>query len=270
MIGLHTIVVDLAIGCASVNISKAIYHMIELINVLTERYEAKDYATDYSHGQPVPWIAFDDFLPADVLESVQQEIDKIPAHMWSNFTRNGSFMRECNNLKYSPAVRNLVMNLNSAEFLNWLEAMTGVKKLIPDPHLIGAGLMRCGRGHSLKLHTDFNWNEQLGLNRALSLILYVSREWKSNWNGSLEFWNFDRTKCLHTVEPKPNRLLIWNYHEQLWHGHPNPIKCPDGIMRDGLRLFYFTSNAVPSSPPHRSLYWFDEETKTPFDRKENR
>jgi len=240
------------------------------INLLTEKYEAKDYALDYSKGTPVPWIAFDDFLPQDLLTAVQNEIDEIPLHIWDSFTRNGSYMRECNNMKFSPLIRELVMNFNSGEFVHWLEGITGLEKLIPDPHLIGAGLMRCGPGNSLKLHTDFNWNEQLQLNRSLSMILYVSREWEDEWEGGLEFWSFDRKELLHKIHAKPNRLLLWNYDENLVHGHPNPIACPESASRDGLRLFYFHSNAKPTTTPHRSLYWFDESSGEAYDRRENR
>lgn len=240
------------------------------IELLTSKYDAKDYAVDYSHGTPVPWIAFDDFLPTDLLERVRSDIEQIPQHVWSEFTRNGSYMRECNNFRYAPHVRELVLYLNSGEFLHWLEDITGLKKIIADPHLIGAGLMRCGPGHSLKLHTDFNWNEQLQLNRALSMILYLSREWDSAWGGGLEFWDFDRSACLHRVDPVPNRLLIWNYDERFVHGHPSPIQCPPQASRDGLRLFYFQSNATPITSPHRSLYWFDDDTNQPYDRRENR
>lgn len=240
------------------------------INLITSKYDPKNYAIDYSHGTPVPWLTFDDFLPPDVLEAVQQEIDAIPEHLWGKFTRNGSFMKECNNLNYSPVIRELALNFNSSEFVTWLENITGITKIIPDPHLIGAGLMRCGPGDSLKLHTDFNWNEQLHLNRCLSMILYISRDWREEWQGGLEFWDFEKQKCLHRIAPMPNRLLIWNYHERLIHGHPIPITCPENLSRDGLRMFYFNSNATPLSPPHRSLYWFDDDNKTPFDRRENR
>jgi len=240
------------------------------IDLLTNKYDPKDYAVDYSHGTPVPWATFDDFLPEHILKDVQQEFEEIPKHIWSRFTRNGSFMFECNNLKFSPKIRQLVMELNSAEFLTWLEGITGIEKLIPDPHLIGAGLMRCGPGHRLQLHTDFNWNNELNLNRVLSMIIYVSKEWKTEWQGSLEFWNFDKTQCLHKIDPLPNRMLLWNYDDQLIHGHPNPINCPLEVSRDGLRLFYFTSNAVPTSSPHRSLYWFDEVHKISYDKKINK
>lgn len=239
------------------------------IDLLTNKYDPKDYSVDYSHGNPVPWLTFDDFLPEHLLKDVQEEIDAIPNHLWGKFTRNNSFMFECNNLKWSPRTRRLVHELNSSEFLKWLEAITGLEKLIPDPHLIGAGFMRCGPGHSLQLHTDFNWNEELHLNRVLSMIIYVSREWQPQWEGSLEFWNFDKTKCLHKVNPTPNRMLLWNHNDKFIHGHPNPILCPEGVYRDGLRLFYFASNSTPENPPHRSLYWFDEKTKTNYDKREN-
>lgn len=238
------------------------------INLLTDKYDPKGYAVDYLQGTPVPWLTFDDFLPDDVLKNVQQDIQRMPTHIWSKFVRNGSFMLECNNLKYAPHVRELVLNLNSSEFIRWLETVTGIKKLIPDPLLIGAGLMRCGNGDCLKLHTDFNWNDQLHLNRALSLIVYISKKWNPSWGGNLEFWSLDREKCLHKIAPTPNRMLLWNYDENLVHGHPAPIACPDNEFRDGLRLFYFTSNATPNSPPHRSLYWFNENGA--YDKKENK
>ena len=164
------------------------------IELLINKYDAKDYSVDYQKGTPIPWFAFDDFLPQDLLKNIGREIKQIPSHMFSKFVRNGSFMYECNNLKYAPLVRELVLNLNSSEFVAWLESITGLQKLIPDPHLIGAGIMKFDTGHSLKLHTDFNWNEQLQLNRALSLILYLSDDWHSEWGGNLEFWDFDKQK----------------------------------------------------------------------------
>jgi hypothetical protein len=244
--------------------------MYNLPTLISAKYDPVDFAVDYQKGTPVPWLYFDDFLPTETLKTVQKEINEIPKYIWSHFTRNGSRMAECNNLSFSPAIRDLVLNLNSSEFVRWLEVLTGHHKLIPDPHLIGAGLMRCTKGDSLKLHTDYNWNEQLQLNRSINVILYIHPEWDESWNGGLELWDFERKEKLHTVACKSNRLLIWDYHSRLFHGHPIPLTCPDGTTRDGLRLFYFNSNSTPAETPHRSLYWIDEETRQPYDIRENK
>lgn len=240
------------------------------IDLIVSKYDPKDYHIDYQAALPVPWITFDDFLPADVLQGLQTEIDTIPQHVWSDFTRNGSFMRECNNFRYAPYTRMVSLYLNSGEFLQWLEALTGHQKIIGDPHLIGAGLMRCYQGNSLNLHIDFNWNEQLHLNRCLSMILYTSREWHEDWGGALEFWDFNKTQCVHRIVPRTNRLLIWDYDERLIHGHPTALTCPTDTSRDGLRMFYFKSNAVPLTAPHRSLYWFADDSYTAYDKREHR
>lgn len=244
--------------------------MFNLPTLVSAKYDPVDFSVDYQKGTPIPWLYFDDFLPKDTLSAVQKEINEIPEYIWTHFTRNGSHMAECNNLSFSPAIRDLVLNLNSSEFVRWLEVLTGTQKLIPDPHLIGAGLMRCSTGDSLKIHTDYNWNEQLHLNRSINAILYIHPEWQEEWHGGLELWDFDCKQKLHTVACKPNRLLIWTYHSRLFHGHPTPLACPEGVTRDGLRLFYFNSNSTPTEPPHRSLYWIDESTREPYDIRENK
>jgi Rps23 Pro-64 3,4-dihydroxylase Tpa1-like proline 4-hydroxylase len=169
-------------------------------------------------------------------------------------------MQECKSFRSADALQTLVHCFNSGIFLDWLEAVTGKTKIISDPHLIGAGLSVTTQGSSLKLHTDFNWNDEIALNRIMSLILYTNPEWQSQWGGHLEFWSLDRDRCLQKISPRPNRLIIWHYDERLWHGYPDPLQCPQDQARVALRVFYYQSNATPLTPPHRSLYWYDAET----------
>ena len=84
--------------------------------------------------------------------------------------------------------------MHSAEVIRWLEKLTGVQKLIPDPHLVGAGYMKSYRGDTLQIHTDFNWVEEVALNRAVSVIIYLNRGWQSEWGGNLNFYDTTRSK----------------------------------------------------------------------------
>lgn len=244
--------------------------LYDYFNSLHIKYNPKEYRIDYQQGQPVPYLVIDNFLPEDIFELAQQEIANIPEHQWTRFTRKGSLMRECKVLSGAPILQTLTHCFNSGIFLDWLETLTGKEKIISDPRLVGAGLSTCQPGHSLKLHTDFNWNEQLHLNRACSAILYLAPEWKEEWEGALEFWDFERKECLVKTYPMPNRLIIWDYDERLIHGYPTPVACPSDKQRENLRLFYYQSNSTPISQPHRSLYWWNEETKTPYDDRTQR
>ena len=239
------------------------YHYFN--QVLSSRFSPRDWAIDYQNAMPRPMLVLDDFLPQNVFDKIVGEAKDIPDHYWTNFTRNQSFMRECKTFNDVPLLTTLVNCFNSGTFVTWLEGVTGQSKIIPDPHLIGAGLSQCNRGNFLNLHTDFNWNDELQLNRVVSMILYINPVWDQSWGGGLEFWDKDRTQAVTSVVPLPNRLLIWQYDEHLWHGYPTPLSCPDDQFRLNLRMFYYNSNSTPVTKPHRSLYWFDDESKKPFD-----
>jgi len=236
-------------------------------SILSHRYNPRDYTHDYQNAEPVSMLVIDNFLPNNIFQCLYQESEKIPEFLWTNFNRNNSNMQECKTLSQSPILKTLAHCFNSGSFITWLEALTQRSNLISDPHLIGAGISRCYQGNSLKLHTDFNWNDELQLNRALSLILYINPEWQSEWGGGLEFWNFKKTKCISKVQPYPNRLVIWEYNEKLVHGYPDPLKCPPDKHRLNMRIFYYTSNGKPVSKPHRSLYWWNDEKNIPVDNK---
>ena len=233
--------------------------------VLNSRFNPRDWTHDYRNAVPSPMLVLDDFLPQQIFEAVYKEAQSLPDYLWTNFTRNHSFMRECKTFDDAPMLTTLTHCFNSSNFVTWLEGITKNTKIIPDPHLVGAGLSRCHRGNFLNLHTDFNWNDELQLNRALSMILYINPEWQDPWGGALEFWDHERQSCVTKVAPRPNRLLIWQYDDRLLHGYPTPLACPEDQYRLNLRMFYYSSNSTPITPPHRSLYWWDDDSKTPLD-----
>lgn len=233
--------------------------------VLGSRFNPRDWLHDYQNAAPVPMLVLDDFLPEPIWQAAMTECANLPPYVWTQFTRNGSYMHECKTWNSTPMLQTLVNCFNSSAFVTWLEGITLTHHIIPDPHLVGAGLSKCSSGHRLNLHTDFNWNDELQLNRAFSMIWYLHPRWEDSWGGDLEFWDFDRTKCVTRIAPKPNRLLLWAYDDRLIHGYPLPLTCPDDQHRSNLRMFYYQSSGKPINPPHRSLYWWDEQRGVPID-----
>ena len=219
--------------------------------------------------EPHPILVLDDFLPINTARCLQKECESIPIEHWTEFTRRGSYMKECKNLDYSPEAVNVVNQLNSSQCLKWLENITGIQGLLPDPHLTGAGYSRSFNGDSLKIHTDFNWNDELRLHRKLTLIVYLTEEWQEEYGGHIEFYDDNNQKLVKKIFTQFNRCVIWQYHKTGFHGYPTPIQCPEHLSRNTLRVFYYVSNSqyLEDDPPHRSLYWYNTDTNTAYDNR---
>ena len=221
---------------------------------------------DYVKSPPYPNIAIDNFLPTETISAMKKECDELE---WTReFTRNGSHMVERQDVEDLPVANEVRNTMSSKKFLVWLGEVSGHYDLIPDPHMVGAGYMRCRRGDSLKLHSDFNFNNTLKLYRILSINIYLNQGWQPEWNGDLQFWDFERKKCMTRYYPEAGKAVIFRHHKFGFHGHPEPIQCPEGTYRDGFRMFYYVSemsNCKLDKNPHRSLYWYDEKNQQPYD-----
>jgi hypothetical protein len=57
--------------------------------------------------------------------------------------------------------RFLLYQFNSAPFVSFLEQLTGINGLLPDPHFWGGGLHQIEPSGFLKIHTDFNFPPDL-------------------------------------------------------------------------------------------------------------
>ena len=212
-------------------------------------------------------INIPNFLSDEITKLCADELDNLALEQGKHFTRKGSSMYEYNDLSITPVQSKLIHEMHSSKFIRWLERLTGVEKLLPDPHLIGAGYMKSFRGDTLQVHTDFNWVEETHLHRAVSIILYFNKNWDVDWGGSLKFYDFNNEKTLSSIKPDWGNMLVWNYHNLVYHGYPEPITCPENESRKGMRLFYYQSRSKPDAenPPHRSLYWFNKEEGLPYD-----
>lgn len=241
---------------------------MELINHLRKNFNDIDKLNNTFIGtNPYPMIVLDNFLPTNLALDLNNECETIPKQHWTNFTRNGSNMFECKELEYAPVAYKFVNEMHSALGLDWLSKLTGIKDLVPDPYLIGAGYSRTYTGDSLKIHTDFNWNDKIKLHRMLSFIVYLNPNWKEEYGGALEFTDFNRKETVQKIPTLFNRAVIWRYHKRGFHGFPEPITCPEDQTRNTFRLFYYYSDTQykEDDRPHRSLYWYDEELQEPYD-----
>lgn len=124
--------------------------------------------------------------------------------------------------------------------------LIGVENLLPDPSLEGGGLHQSGRGGFLNVHADFTVHpHNRNLQRRANILVYLNPEWDPDYGGALELWNKDMSACVEKVDPIANRVLIFSTEQDSFHGHPDPMTCPEGVARRSLALYYFSLEDDP-------------------------
>jgi|HubBroStandDraft_6_1064221.scaffolds.fasta_scaffold17657_2 Rps23 Pro-64 3,4-dihydroxylase Tpa1-like proline 4-hydroxylase len=211
----------------------------------------------YSNAEPFPHIVFDDFFDPALIELVLAEFPPPGAIRWQQFDNAREIkLASATESAFGPATRLLLYHLNSITFLEFLSAVTGIANLISDPSYEGGGLHQIVRGGKLGIHADFNRHRNFGLDRRLNLLLYLNKDWREDYGGQLQLWDRDMTQCRTKVSPLFNRVVIFGTTDFTYHGHPDPLQCPETMTRKSLALYYF-SNGRPAeevSKDHSTLF----------------
>lgn len=207
---------------------------------------AESHRAAYAAAQPFAHIALDDFCPEGILDEVVSEFPSPEEEGWKRFSgeHERSKLTKADDREMGPATRQLLAELNSAAFLDFLGALTGIAGLVPDPHFEGGGLHQTLRGGHLDVHVDFNRHPATNLDRRLNVLLYLNRDWDEEWGGALELWSPDMQRCEQRIAPLFNRLVVFSTTERSFHGHPHPMMCPEDRYRRSIALYYY-SNGRP-------------------------
>jgi len=211
----------------------------------------------YRTAKPFAHVVFDNFFDPALLELVLAEFPKPNEITWQRFDREEEIkLASASESSFGPTTRLLLYHLNSITFLEFLSTVTGIGNLIPDPCFDGGGLHQIVRGGKLAVHADFNKHPRYGLDRRLNLLLYLNKDWREEYGGHLELWNRDMSRCEAKILPVFNRLMIFGTTDFTYHGHPDPLQCPEGMTRKSLALYYFSNGRPPEeiSGEHSTLF----------------
>jgi hypothetical protein len=226
-----------------------------------ERYSqlAQANCQKFRDNQPFPHVVIDNFLPEDLALLVaggypdpNDESTAWKSHSNKNVVRK--FVEDVRSM--TLPMRLFASAVASRQFLLFLETLSGIDCLLPDPYFIGGGAMLTGTGQFLKIHADFNWHHKLQAHRRLNALLYLTANWQPEWGGALELWSKDMSERVHSVLPEFNRLVVFEVTDDANHGQPEPLNTPPGIYRRVFSAFYYTTrrDEVEWNAPHFTLY----------------
>ena len=209
----------------------------------TEKLEkiADDQALAYQQASPFAHGVYDDVFDISLLDKVIEEFEEGEKE-WKEFdTKYEKKFQMNKDINLQPVTRAFIHNLNSEPFLSFLEKLTGIDGLIPDPYLEGAGLHKIPRGGKLGVHVDFNGHNKMNVYRRLNVLIYLNKDWKEEYGGYFELWDEQQGSCQKKLLPLFNRMAIFSTTSTSFHGHPEPLACPEDRNRISLALYYYTA-----------------------------
>jgi hypothetical protein len=218
--------------------------------------EGRKLHASYAGASPFPHIALDDFFPAGPLREVAASVPP-PGEAWVHRQRDVAVKWGLPDERAMNALtRRLIHELQAPPFLGFLEELSGIRGLIPDPYLLGGGIHQIERGGFLNIHADFNFHKKLRLHRRINVLLFLNEDWREEWGGHLELWDRKMESCVRSLLPSFNRCVIFNITDWSYHGHPHPLTAPEGVTRRSIALYYYSAERPPEelTSPHGVLY----------------
>ena len=211
-----------------------------------------EISSNYKNKKPFPYCVIDNLWDFNLLKNAEKEFNEFQDWDGEKKFAGAIKKRFCETESKMPSnIIEILRFCNSSKFIASLEKLTGEKGLIPDPHYRGAGMHSTTKGGFLKMHTDFNWNEDLNLYRRINLLIYLNSKWENNWGGELKFAtkNYKGLIIQKSIKPIFNRTVIFTTSDISFHGVPESVNSPENIDRKSLILYYY----VAKRPKNTSL-----------------
>lgn len=196
----------------------------------------------YRMEQPFAHMTFKDFLDSDVATKALSQFPKSDDETWTHWKHfNSNKMGNTNRKVFPEFIGQLIDEFQSDRFVKWLSQLTGIEGLLSDPTLDGGGIHQTETGGFLNIHADFTTHHyRTHWRRRVNLIVYFNENWKEEWGGHLELWTKDMSRCMVRHAPEFNSAVIFSTNDDSFHGHPEPLKTPEGVSRRSLALYYYT------------------------------
>lgn len=221
------------------------------------------YRESFLRAAPFKHTVIEDFFETDFAERLLADFPSFDPALATNEIYGGVWGKAVNTRirRISPAYEELYDLIGSPQFLDLIGEISGISGLLLDPAMYGGGTHENLHGQDLDPHVDFNYDEARKLHRRLNLIVYLNKDWKAEWGGSLEIHSNPRRpreNRIRSYEPSFNRAVLFETNEYSWHGFPkiDLPECERHRSRKSISIYLYTRErpAEEIAPPHGTFY----------------
>lgn len=215
----------------------------------------------FVNANPFPHIILDNFCDQEEFGNM---IDKIPTPGDAGISKSRDYVfaknkfEKSNFREFGNEFEEIFLDLTSDRFKTILSKILG-RDVFVDDTFHGGGLHQGGAGSFLDMHADFNFHpENKTWFRDINILVYMNKNWKSEYKGSLKLVHRD-TKKSAEVEPLFNRCVIMETRDVTLHGY-DKINFPEGMYRRTLATYAYHYATEEEMAGSRSTVWYPENS----------
>lgn len=219
---------------------------------------AGDLQESFNNGNPYRHVIIDDFFSNDFAEILFSNFPKLSKdnHTYWNPIEKKQALNKFDNF---PDFKNLFEQFNCDAFIDKIKQVTGFLDLEKDPYLHGSGVHLHPRGGKLDLHVDYSIHPITKKERRKNIIIYMNKDWKEQWGGSLELWSkipntTQPLTCEKIVIPSFNTAILFQTSDNSIHGLPSPITCPEDTYRKSIAIYYVSEARPGANPRSKAVF----------------
>jgi Rps23 Pro-64 3,4-dihydroxylase Tpa1-like proline 4-hydroxylase len=220
----------------------------------------KQIASGFQSAKPFRYVVFENFFYPARAEDIYAHYPEIEYGTWDGTTyvdQKHKFQQT--KFEECSLMSRVFRELNSDTFLKWLQQVTRFdEEILGDEELFGGGLHQSINGAFLNVHVDYNIHPKTRYHRRLNVLVYMNKDWKDEYEGHLELWDLTQGKkdLLGKFAPTFNRCVIFETNEISFHGHPKPLRTPQGVNRKSIATYYYTTSRPENeiAEEHNTLY----------------
>ena len=211
--------------------------------------DAEQHAQAYLHAQPYPHLVVTDFFKPAVMQLLSRELVADEVNFDVVFTDD---FQKKKTISTGDAVPPLI-SLLAAKFaapamLRYLEKLTGLRRLVPDPyyntdygyyHIVGSGGV-------LGSHVDHSRHSSLNIPHVLNVVVYLTQDWQEKDGGTLCLFDKTGKEVVARIPSYCNHAAIFACTPTSYHG-VEPVAADSQRRRHSIYFAYYSVDSVGSA-----------------------
>lgn len=216
-----------------------------------ELLAAESVQESYRGARPYQHLVIDGFFKPDVFGALQRELVGGTANFSQVFTDEFQTNKTISTGdSVPPLISLLAAKFASPETLRYLERLTGLKRLVPDPyyntdygyyHIVGAGGV-------LGSHVDHARHSSLNLPHVLNIVVYLTENWNPGEGGALCLYDAKGRDIVRRIACTANRAVLFACTPTAYHG-VEPITQGSSKRRHSLYFAYYSVEGLTIDGP---------------------